>query len=259
MVTILLHSSKTMVPAGADHVVSRPEFLEQAQELRSYVASLSVTQIEKVMRISPKAAERTAELYTQRFEAGTATPAVETFRGDIYSGLRALDWELDEREFAQDHLRILSGLYGILRPFDGILPYRLEAGYRLPDDAYKNLYMFWGKRLAETIPPNGPIINLTSAEYGKLITPYVDAGRLITPQFLTIDAKGEPMFVVVHAKIARGALARWFIKRGQNTAVGVEEFNDLGYVYRPDLSTDSAPVFVAERFQGTGLSQRLVS
>lgn len=258
MLTILLHSSKTMMPVGADHVASTPQFIEEAKELQGYVSLLSPSTLADIMGISQKIAEQTATLTRQWRDTHVATPAVETFRGDIYSGLRALDWSLEDRAFAQDHLRILSGLYGILRPYDGIAPYRLEAGYRLPDDTYKNLYKYWGRQLAETLPKEGPIINVTSAEYAKLVVPYVDKERLITPKFLTVDKKGEPSFVVVHAKIARGALARWLIKRGQDTATGIENFNDLGYAYRPELSTDSTPVFVAEHFQGIGLSQRLM-
>lgn len=155
MLTILLHSSKTMVPVGADHVASKPQFLEQAQELQTYISRLSPSQLMDVMHISQSVASQTATLNRQWGDTRVATPAVETFRGDIYSGLRALDWSLEERAFAQDHLRILSGLYGILRPLDGIAPYRLEAGYRLEDEKYKDLYKFWGSRLAETLPKRG--------------------------------------------------------------------------------------------------------
>lgn len=210
------------------------------------------------MHISQNVAQHTAMLSKQWAEAATLTPAVETFRGDIYSGLRALDWDANNRSFAQAHLKILSGLYGILRPFDGISPYRLEAGYRLKDEKYRDLYAYWGSRLAETLPKQGPIVNVTSAEYEKLIIPHIDTSRVITPKFLTVNKNGEPAFVVVHAKIARGAFARWLILRGNDTAEGIEEFNDLGYEYRAELSTDAAPVFVAKHFQGIGLSQRLV-
>lgn len=258
MLTILLHSSKTMLPVGADHVVSSPEFLAQAQELQAYLSRLTPLQLEKIMHISGPLAEKTAKLTEQWAHTKTTTPVVETFRGDIYSGLRALEWTAEERSFAQDHLRVLSGLYGILKPYDGIAPYRLEAGYRLPDEPYKNLYRFWGERLAETLPKEGPIVNVASAEYEKLIIPHVDPWRVITPKFLSRVDGGEPKFVAVHAKIARGALARWLIRRGENSAEGIEEFSDLGYEYREELSLPEQPVFVCEEFKGIGLSQRLI-
>lgn len=257
MLTILLHSSKTMTPVGADRVVSSPEFLDRAKELQSYMANLLPTQLEKVMHISAPLAEQTAHLTQQWAKTDVLTPAVETFRGDIYSGLRALEWTDEERSFAQEHLRILSGLYGILKPYDGIAPYRLEAGYRLGGD-YANLYRFWGERLAETLPKEGPIVNVTSAEYEKLIIPHIDPLRVITPKFLSRVNGSEPKFVAVHAKIARGALARWLVQRGEDSAEGIEEFTDLGYRFRPELSLPEAPVFVCEEFKGIGLSQRLI-
>lgn len=257
MLTILLHSSKTMMPVHPYHVLTEPEFLAQAQELQSYMAGLIPPQIEKIMHISTPLAEKTVRLNEQWAKTKVITAAVETFRGDIYSGLRALDWTEEERTFAQEHLRILSGLYGILKPFDGIAPYRLEAGYRL-GGPYTNLYRFWGERLADSLPKEGPIVNVTSAEYEKLIIPHLDPLRVITPKFLSRVEGSEPKFVAVHAKIARGALARWLVRRGDDSAEGIEAFNDLGYAYRPELSLPEAPVFVCEEFRGIGLSQRLI-
>gem|GEM_PF-2439 len=257
MLTILLHSSKTMMPVSPHHVLTDPEFLAQAQELQSYMAGLVPLQIEKIMHISTPLAEKTVQLNDQWAKTHVLTPAVETFRGDIYSGLRALEWTDEERAFAQEHLRILSGLYGLLKPFDGIAPYRLEAGYRLGGE-YANLYKFWGERLADSLPKQGPIVNVTSAEYEKLIIPHLDPVRVITPKFLSRVEGSEPKFVAVHAKIARGALARWLVQRREDSAEGIEAFNDLGYTYRPELSLPESPVFVCEEFKGIGLSQRLI-
>jgi cytoplasmic iron level regulating protein YaaA (DUF328/UPF0246 family) len=153
---------------------------------------------------------------------------------------------------------ILSGLYGLLRPYDGVHPYRLEAAYILPIPGAKNVYNFWGSQLAEVIPREGPIINVTSAEYEKLVIPYLSKERVITPKFLSrMPKKAEPSFVAVHAKIARGAYARWLIQRGQDSAEGLENFNDLGYRHQPHLSTPQQPVYICDSFEGIGLSQRL--
>ena len=255
--TILLHSSKTMVPVPPTRELTTPVFEAQANELTDYLQELTLEQYQKVMHISEKLAAQVEDLYLKRLDLHL-TAAVETFRGDIYSGLRALEWNDAEKDFAQKHLKLLSGLYGVLRPYDGIQPYRLELGYRLPEGPYKDLYNFWSDKVAEAIPMDGPIVNVTSDEYAKVVLPFVDPSRLITPVFLTRKAVGEePVFVVVHSKIARGAYARWLIKRGLATVDGLEKFDDLGYIYDGERSSPKQPVYVCDQFGGIGLSQRL--
>lgn len=255
--TILLHSSKTMVSTEPSRELSTPKFQAESEELTDYVQELTVAELMKTMHVSEKLATDVEDLFYTRLELPLSATA-EVFRGDIYSGLRALEWNDTEKYFAQKHLKILSGLYGVLRPYDGIQPYRLELGYRLPDDRFKDLYNFWGDKIAESLPTDGPIINVTSDEYAKAVLPFLDPSRIITPVFLTQKAEGkEPVFVVVHAKIARGAYARWIIKRGLGTVDGLEKFNDLGYVFHADKSTPQQPVYVCKDFGGIGLSQRL--
>jgi uncharacterized protein len=234
--------------------MSKSLFAKQASELRSYIRTLAEEELAKCMKISPAKAKIVHTLYAKK---SIVSPAVECFRGDIYSGLRALDFTDKERERAQECLLILSGLYGVLRPYDGIEPYRLEAAYRLPEEKFNNLYSYWGKTLAPCIDPDALIINVTSLEYSKLILPYV-SNKQITPRFLTRHKPdAEPVFVVVHAKIARGAFARWAILQ-QDTVPDFTSFGDLGYKYDPSLSSDAEPVYVCEDFGGIGLSQRLV-
>lgn len=255
--TILLHSSKTMVSTKPSRALTVPVFEEQANQLTDYLQELSLEQYQKVMHISEKLAREVEDICLERLDM-PVTAAVETFRGDIYSGLRALEWSEAERDFAQKHLKILSGLYGVLRPFDGIQPYRLELGYRLPEGPYKDLYKFWSDKVAEALPMDGPIINVTSDEYAKVVLPFLDPNRLITPVFLTQKEVGnEPVFVVVHTKIARGAYARWIIKRGLATVDALEEFDDLGYRFDAARSSAKQPVYVCQQFGGIGLSQRL--
>ncbi len=247
-----------MVPVPLSRELTEPLFLQQSEELSEYIQTLTVKELQKVMHISEKLAASVEDMYYDR-ENMTATAAVETFRGDIYSGLRALEWTDEQKSFAQTHLKILSGLYGVLRPFDGVQPYRLEAGYKLPSDEYRNLYHYWGDRIADSLPLQGSIVNVTSDEYAQLVLPFIEPSRIITPVFLTRKtAYSDPVFVVVHAKIARGAYARWLIIRGVATVDKLEDFNDLGYVYAAELSTPSQPVYVCDEFKGIGLSQRLV-
>jgi cytoplasmic iron level regulating protein YaaA (DUF328/UPF0246 family) len=131
-------------------------------------------------------------------------------------------------------------------------------GYRLPCNRFNNLYSYWSNTIAATLPKNEQIVNLAAVEYSKTVTPFVEADRVITPSFLTRSPKtGEPAFVVVHAKIARGAFASWLMKERVDNAQRFSEYRDLNYRIDKTLSTPNAPVFVCEAFGGLGLSVRL--
>jgi cytoplasmic iron level regulating protein YaaA (DUF328/UPF0246 family) len=258
-VIVLLHSSKTMRSPGSDGAaLRRPALLTKARELARYVKTLPPGQLAKVMKISPDLAETTHALMASWSTAPKRqSPAIDSFVGDIYSGLGAGTLSAADRAYADEHLRILSGLYGVLRPFDGISAYRLEMGYKLPDRRYANLYEFWGNAVAKTLPKTGTIVNLTAAEYSRVVLPFVDRGRAVTPKFLTVNEKtGAPSFVVVHAKIARGAFARWLVQSRTADADRLGEFAEIGYRFDEGLSKAREPVFVCESFGGKGMSVR---
>jgi uncharacterized protein len=256
---ILLHSSKTMRHTGEGDRLRLPLLIEQAQRLDAYLKTLSPTQLAKVMSISAPLAEKTHALIDEwTTEPERQSLAIDSFVGDIYSGLHANDLPQADRDYADQTLRILSGLYGIIRPFDGIFPYRLEMGYKLPDPDVASLYDYWGDSIAATLPDEGPIVNLSAEEYSKTVTHYIDASRVVTPRFLTVSPKtGEPTFVVVHAKIARGAFARWLITNRIEKLSDLTRFDEIGYRYTQDLSSADSPAFVCETFEGKGLSIRL--
>lgn len=258
---ILIHTSKTMRPAEMNNTqeLSRPVLIGKTRELMGYVKSLSAGDIQKTMKVSAKLAETTKELIAAWDDVpGHQRAAIDSFLGDIYSGLQVARLTDDDRVYAQQHLRILSGLYGILKPLDGIYPYRFEMGYRVPNAQYANLYDFWKTAIFDTLPKNEAIIDLTAVEYGKTVTKYAKLSRIVTPRFLTISPKtGAPTFVVVHAKIARGAFAHWLIKNRIDTPDRLREFNEIGYIYDETQSTDAVPVFVCKEFKGLGLSVRL--
>jgi cytoplasmic iron level regulating protein YaaA (DUF328/UPF0246 family) len=133
-------------------------------------------------------------------------------------------------------------------------------GYRLPDAAYRNLYDYWSNTIAGCIPPTGLVVNLAAVEYTKAVLPHIDAGRVITPRFLTVDTKtGDPTFVVVHTKIARGAFARWLITTRTTDPAAFSKFADIGYQYSAKDSTPAEPVFICREFAGKGLSMRLTA
>ena len=244
-------------------ILRPPQLLAKSIELQRYLQTLSVTEIASMMQLSPKLAAATVS----KIAAWTDKPilqraAIDSFLGDVYSGLQVTTLTLADRRYADKHLRILSGLYGILRPLDGIYPYRLEMGYKLATYKHTNLYNFWGSAVADTLAGTSSIINLTAAEYGKIVLPHIAASRLITPKFLTINHKtGKPTFVAVHAKIARGAFAGWVIRRRIQDRIKdskvLKDFTDLGYKYEPSLSSTAQPVFVCNQFKGIGLSVRL--
>lgn len=258
---ILIHTSKTMRPAVTDNkeILSRPILMDKTKELADYLKTLSVHDIEKSMKVSNKLAQTTKELLADWTDDPLRQrAAIDSFLGDIYSGLQVANLSADDRKYANEHVRILSGLYGILKPLDGIYPYRFEMGYKVPDNRYANLYTFWDRSIVDTLPENDTIVDLSAVEYGKTVTNFVEITRIVTPRFLTISPKtGEPIFVVVHAKIARGAFAGWMIRNAIEDIEKLKEFAEIGYEYNEVLSTPKVPVFVCREFKGLGLSVRL--
>jgi cytoplasmic iron level regulating protein YaaA (DUF328/UPF0246 family) len=256
---VLIHSSKTMRSESTGGAKGSPVLLERAQELVAYLRTLSTRQLATVMTLSGPMAEKTHELFaTWSTSPEDQSRAVETFTGDIYSGLQAASFGPTDRRYADGHLRILSGLYGILRPYDGICPYRLEMGFRLPDPRYANLYRFWGSAVADQLPGAGLVVNLAASEYSRVVLDHVDAARVVTPRFLTVDPRsGEPKFIVVHAKIARGAFARWLITARIQQPSDLAGFEDLGYRLDPSRGSAREPCYVCTDFEGKGLSVRL--
>ncbi len=254
---ILLHSSKTMSVAPFQGVKFRePMLLNKAVKLDDYLKTLSVNQLAKCMMLSPALAGKTHALIKKwTSEEGEQSLAIDSFIGDIYSGLRAQELSRSDRDYADKTLYILSGLYGIIRPYDAICPYRLEMGYKFHDPEFGNLYKFWGKSIAACLSKEGIIVNLASEEFSDTVMPFVDESRVVVPKFLTVNPKtGEPTFVVIHAKITRGAFARWLIMSRVDDVDGLKDFHDLGYKFDKKLSAKNNPVFVCEEFGGKGLS-----
>ena len=243
---VLINSSKTMRAAPGSAGAQRPALLERAERLDGLLKGKSEAELKSLMHLSPKLAASTHALI-ERWTADAAqqTPAIDAFQGDIFRGLRANTLSADDRSYANDMLRVLSGLYGILRPFDGITPYRLELMYPLADDGFRNLYEFWGSAVAETLPTDGLIVDAASDEYARLVRPFVDPERIVEPQFLTQSAPdAEPTFVVVHAKVARGAFARWLVTSRVTNPAQFGAFADLDYAFDSANSTKQRPVFI---------------
>lgn len=264
MLTILLHSSKTTRHPSRERAVAgqAPLLIADTERLATRLKALSPSQIQEAMKLSAPMALKTYDLLQNWSKTAPTLPAIDLFLGDIYSGLQVQAFTQQDRDYANRHLFILSGLYGILRALDEVQPYRLEMGYKLPE--ITNLYQFWGDRIARQLPRNQSMINLSAVEYTKAIFPSMKqidglkGVKIISPKFLTISAKtGEPTFVTVHAKVARGAFARWLIQHRIEDEAQLKNFAEIGYIYSPELSTEKEPVFVAQEFKGIGLSVRL--
>lgn len=233
-------------PVDTTPTPTRPEFLKEARALNKVARKLAPNDLQKLMRIS----ENLATLNHDRFRAfrgdGTSNvhkPAALAFNGDVYQGLDAASFDADDFTFAQGHLRILSGLYGLLRPLDLIEPYRLEMGSRLANPKGKNLYAYWGDALAraidhhlENLSGDGTLINLASREYFGAI----DAGALgapvVTPVFKE-EKDGTLRQLQFYAKRARGMMARWAIKNRVTRADALKAFDVDGYRFCPDGSS----------------------
>lgn len=256
---ILLHSSKTMKPEATHiHELTVPQYLDCAEQLQDVLTHLSQRDIAHVMQLTDTLAATAQQLIQAWSDTGEGTAAALTFRGDIYSGLSAGQWSHSDAAFAQRHLLILSGLYGLLQPFDAIKPYRLEMGYKLQVDSHTRLDAFWQQQLDRALDPTDTYVNLTANEYFKVVKKQLSATRVISPKFLTISPKtGQPTFVTVHAKIARGSFANWLITNQIDDPSLIIDYTDLNYRYDAVLSTESQPVFVCREFGGLGLSVRL--
>lgn len=251
---ILLSPAKTLdmeTPSRVDEP-SQPDFMTESGQLVSSLRRYSKNTLGDLMKIS----ESLAELNLERFQAWqppfdvtNARPAIQAFRGDVYIGLDADSLKSQDLEFAQQHLRILSGLYGVLRPLDLIQAYRLEMGTSLKTRRGRNLYQFWGERITQSLNDKlqgmeqAAVINLASNEYFKSVKPKQLAAPLITPVFKD-EKNGDYKVISFFAKKARGAMARHLIVSRARERAAVESFDSLGYRFDASQSTADKPVFL---------------
>ncbi len=233
---------------------SRPDFADDAQSLVKTARRLSRAKLRQLMKLS----DALAELNYQRFQnhAAEATPnnakqAVLAFAGDTYAGLDGASFDDGDLDFAQGHLRILSGLYGLLRPLDLIQPYRLEMKSRLATRRGGTLYDFWGDRLARALDgqlaghKSPVLVNLASNEYFKALPRKHLSARVITPAFKEAS-NGQAKVIGFLAKRARGAMARYMIQNRLEDPEDLKGFDADGYKYRDDLSASDNWVFTRQ-------------
>lgn len=245
----LLSPAKSLdeTPVAGAPAATEPRFPAQTEKLLKSLKRLKPKGIGALMDISKALSELNHARY-QGFEDQVAMSAVFMFDGDVYTGLQARTLDADGLAWAQDHIRILSGLYGVLRPLDAIRPYRLEMGSMLKTGRANSLYAFWGdvlaKSLTEEVKAQGQdtLINLASTEYSRAALTKALKLKVISPRFL--DIKGnEARIVSFFAKKARGLMARYMIDHRVDRPEGLKDFAVEGYVFRADLSKDGDWVF----------------
>lgn len=231
-------------------MISEPEFATESEKLIKKLSTFSASDLAELMRISPALAELSFDRYQalHRHPADVqAKQAILTYTGEAFRGLNAAGMNDDDFEFAQAHLRILSGMYGVLRPLDIIQPHRLEIATKLKIEKFSNLYQFWGDKITaklnEDLSVNDFVVNLASDEYFKSVNQSKLKAKLITPVFKDFN-KGSYKVVVMYAKNARGAMTNFIIKNRITNQEDLKMFRNNGYEYRQDLSDKEKWVFV---------------
>ena len=251
---VVISPAKRLDWAERDVSATQPAFQEDAIRLATTARNLTLGKLKDLMHLS----DDLARLNRDRFNAFEAAPDAEitrpaalAFAGDTYQGLEAGSLDKSELDWAQDHLRILSGLYGVLRPLDAIQPYRLEMGSRLKTRRGQNLYEYWRDDLSKALNVDAEatgsdvLVNCASQEYFGAVALKALKPKVVTPQFMEDKGDGKgPKIVSFFAKKARGAMARFVVQNRLTDVAALRDFDTGGYVWQKDISTDARPVFV---------------
>lgn len=236
-------------------VFTTPDYLNHSQRLINRLRKFSSLDISELMKVSAKIADLNFDRYEswkKPFTVKNAKQAILAFKGDVYTGLDAETFKADDFKFAQKHLRVLSGLYGLLRPLDLMQPYRLEMGTKLKTDSGKNLYEFWGSDITEGLNTqlkkikSEYLINLASNEYFKSVKPKELNAEIITPAFKEFK-NGEYKMIGIYAKKARGLLSRYIIQNKLSDPEDLKSFNEDGYRFNKTLSKGNNWVFTRKQ------------
>jgi len=249
---IVISPSKTLdFAANEFQTHSQPRQLQHSQQLIDTVKQLSAKQLAELMKISGKLSELNWQRYQdfkQPFNLDNAKQALLAFKGDVCGGIDSDNYDADDFDFAQKHLRILSGLYGALKPLDLIQPYRLEMGTRLQNKQGKNLYEFWDAQVTELLNKDLSedslplLINLASNEYFKVIKAKQLNAKILTLNFKE-NKSGVYKIIGIHAKRARGLMTNFIIKNRLTKAEQIKTFDLEDYAFNESLSSDKEWVF----------------
>ncbi|MCH4874243.1 peroxide stress protein YaaA [Pseudomonas sp. TMW22091] len=231
-----------------------PQYLDHSQVLIEQLRELSPQQIGEMMHLSDKLSGLNAARFgswTPAFTPENAKQALLAFKGDVYTGLNAVDFNEDDFDYAQTHLRMLSGLYGLLRPLDLMMPYRLEMGTKLANARGKDLYAFWGTRISEWLNEalaeqgDDVLLNLASNEYFSAVKKSALNARIINTEFKDLK-NGQHKIISFYAKKARGMMSRFVIKERINNPEHLKQFDAQGYRYSTEHSKPDLLVFLRD-------------
>ena len=232
-------------------MITTPQFLEEATTLANMMREFSPSDLASLMKLSDKLSALNAarfEQWSPDHQADDLLPAVYAFNGDVYQGLDVQTLGPDALNQLAGHVRILSGLYGLLRPFDAMRPYRLEMGTKLKGQAITSLPEFWKNKITQRLNAdlNGaPLVNLASNEYSAAVDFRAIEGPVISPVFKDLK-NGEYKIISFYAKRARGLLARFIVETDAQTVTDLQAFDDGGYRYSNKHSTLDAPCFIRD-------------
>jgi hypothetical protein len=253
---ILISPAKTLdfeTPAE-NRTATQPVFLKDSKQLIEQLQKLPSDGVSKLMNISSKLGDLNHERFMSwhlPFTKDNAKQSVLAFKGDVYTGLEVEGFSASDFRYAQKHLRILSGLYGVLRPLDLIQPYRLEMGTKFANQRGKDLYQFWDDSITVELNKalnalkTDAVVNLASKEYFRAVLRKELQADVITPAFKDLK-NGKYKFLSFYAKKARGQMAGWIIRNGVDDAEELKKFRVAGYRYSADLSTPHEPTFIRD-------------
>jgi len=252
MLVVISPAKKLSVEGEKPDWFTTPQFIEHSEKLIKELRKYSPKKLQNLMSISDDLAQLNVERYQQwttNHDTENTKQALFTFTGEVYAGLNATSFKKNELEYAQQHLRILSGLYGVLKPMDAIHAYRLEMGTKLKIGKKSNLYEFWGdtivKEINNTLKANNDkvLVNLASNEYFKAVNKKMLAAPVITPVFKDFT-NGQYKTVMVYAKKARGAMAAFIMKNKIKTIEELTAFDTDGYLFNEEASSPKELVFL---------------
>ncbi len=240
----VLSPSKTMREESFDLETTEPKFKNDAKKLAQVLRKYDVADLMALMKISEKLAVQNFDRF-KGFNKAETYPAAWLFHGDVFNGVAIDDFTEEDIIYAQKHIRVLSGMYGILRPLDAIRPYRLEMGTKLSTEKGNNLYDYWGHKVQKEltkIPEADLLVNLASKEYAKVLDLKSIQIPVLEVEFMEIR-KGRPVGIPLFSKTARGRMARWMVKEQAETKDDLKGFDYDGYEFSGDLSDDWKYVF----------------
>lgn len=225
-----------------------PALLSETERLLSALRAMTPGELQALWRCSDTIATQNLERLRDMDLRRRLTPALLSYVGLQYQHMAPGVLEQRQYDYLQAHLRILSGFYGVLRPFDGVTPYRLEMGAKLETDGARDLYGFWGDKLARVLEPgDGPVVDLASREYSRAVVPHLPRGvPLVACIFGRLRPDGRVVEQGAPCKMARGQMVRWMAEQAVTRVEELREFRDLGYRFSPERSDPGRYVFLKE-------------